>query len=1299
MLSREERYKLYREKEAQPSTGGKVLTTVNKPFQWINENIDKPWAATITAPFSPPTTGTEGMNWYERNRKEYEDWQAPKGAKFAAEMSNPIWWIPYGGIAGGIAKTALKARAPVAGAVVKAARGVQTAEKIVNLPGELLTKGAGKVAGSVVAKVQKPVSRVIPDNDNILQAMTRFTKKTGDDALDTIHDAFNTQAFVQEMGKNDLPVSLAKLSQSLGSTVDNLQDDVIHVFGLAPSDDIAAKAIGKQASVVATKVDTTSSRIFNDIISNPKGAKLTAIQNKTLEDIYNFSDELVGLLKAEKIDIGDFFAKNKEGRYFPRIVLGKVTKGKFYEAPKARAKMIGSLTSMEKERVYATALEGVQKGIVYADPITTLKIVHEGVFNRVANKRSGDILKKLTVTTGSRVNREIKNAYSQAVQASKGAVKAEAVINRALRGEDVPTVTIRSLRKVSPQLADTISQAMAVSVPQVDDVIRNLSRELKTHLTLTTDDILRVLNKQVTDVINPAELDKALAILAKEKNINSKTIEKIYNSTFNFFSQEKKDVLQQALTQAKQLKLTNQLVMEKAKGDYTRAKALAVTKGITEGRLLNVPSLQNRIFVDTETMTGREMADIINKKLFPAGAGKEIAVLNEVNSVARTLIASLDNSGVIIQGFPALGHDVSRWMRGEKSFVWGGLVKDSFRSLAKPSSLDDILIKNADFLSRHPTLITGGNEYYAGVGGIERILGKAPKVGTLLEKTAKETYGRTGTAFSAAGLSGRLSLAKSFEQSWAKRLGKEVADLTLQEISEVDNLANILTGSFSSKLAGVGIKQSTIESAVLFAPNYLRANLSVLREMLRGTATAHEARQAIGGMLWATFVGYHHATKAIGAPAYLNPAPTSLGGDGGKFLTIKIGETNYGLPGFWYSLMRTGASIAAAAKENPSALISVNWRENPELYFLMSRASPMVNLTTEIIEGKDFAGNNLDVRNPNDWAKVAGEKVLPIMAQNIILEENGEWQSLFGEFMGMRTFPVSDAERRNQLRNDCAQIEYGLTWEELPFGKQDDLERKYPDLKEISDTIKQEMSLQRGNDFQKAEYIVKQDIETQFRNDMNSLAKSWLEGNLSFNQYNDNRSEYLTRWFSGKDTVQQMKLMLDKKATEDIERYFAGKSNPMDDAMQKYYEITNNPVKDINGLIDWEATNSQTDKYLQSLDKETRDYILAHRKDWIKDLPIEAQQVELMREMMRELLVPYWNVRDVILNKNARLKELYDSYQKMKRTDPQKAQMMLKVNPVLANALSSLEKQIKVTRDAMRRSNKELNKAVMVWYS
>lgn len=54
-----------------------LLGKVSSVFDWINRNVEVPFASIVSSPFTPPTQGTENLNWYEREKREYGAWQAP----------------------------------------------------------------------------------------------------------------------------------------------------------------------------------------------------------------------------------------------------------------------------------------------------------------------------------------------------------------------------------------------------------------------------------------------------------------------------------------------------------------------------------------------------------------------------------------------------------------------------------------------------------------------------------------------------------------------------------------------------------------------------------------------------------------------------------------------------------------------------------------------------------------------------------------------------------------------------------------------------------------------------------------------------------------------------------------------------------------------------------------------------------------------------------------------------------------------------------------------------------------------
>jgi hypothetical protein len=303
--------------------------------------------------------------------------------------------------------------------------------------------------------------------------------------------------------------------------------------------------------------------------------------------------------------------------------------------------------------------------------------------------------------------------------------------------------------------------------------------------------------------------------------------------------------------------------------------------------------------------------------------------------------------------------------------------------------------------------------------------------------------------------------------------------------------------------------------------------------------------------------------------------------------------------------------IGGAAVTDPSAMVKIDSRENPMLYFMMSRSSPLLSLGKEIVTGRDFFGNRLD--RPSDYLGIFAEKVTPVMLQNLLIQEpRGEWKALFGEFAGMRTWPRGEWEKRDELRAQYLEGT-GKNWEDLPRAEQKELERAHPDLQEITEKIKRDFDMQRGSDYQKAERLVKDFIDEQFRTVMENLAQAKVAGQINWDKYNDLRDDYLTEKSSGKTTLWAMKSILEKESVDDIKRWIEKNQKPEDKAMDEYKAILREPVLGEDNLPDWGMTYAKADAYLKRQEPEIADYIKLHQHDWIKDLPPTARQVEAER--------------------------------------------------------------------------------------
>lgn len=472
---------------------------------------------------------------------------------------------------------------------------------------------------------------------------------------------------------------------------------------------------------------------------------------------------------------------------------------------------------------------------------------------------------------------------------------------------------------------------------------------------------------------------------------------------------------------------------------YRKAKERAMRQAYTEGRVAQLPAFANRIFEDVLDANGAvikpgwEVARMV-ERMFAEQVNPALTLFSKFARVPVTMIAAIDWSWSFIQGQPVLARDIARTLTGHPSAIWAKGVKGMIASVIDPKNLEKCRVENAAIYARYPQVITSLSEFYAGVSPMAKAVARVPIAGKYLERVIVETYGRFGAGFTAGGEVSRINLIKGLESAWLKEAST----------TELQQFTNLVTGVVSSRGLGVSARQRALESALLFAPRYLRANLMLIRHVFRGTYTARQA-QILMGQLAGSMIGTYAALcYALGQEPKFNPLPKSAGGDGYKFMSIRIGQTDYGLPGWWYSFVRFLFAVGAAAVKHPDQLIALDM-SNPSVRIGFSKASPTVNLVKELITGRDFLGRKLD--DIPDYIGIFAEKMLPIFAQSVVTQDpRGEWHSVFGEWLGFRTVPEPAYGRRDMLREKYAFKEYELIWDELDRRQKRELEQKYPDL-------------------------------------------------------------------------------------------------------------------------------------------------------------------------------------------------------------------------------------------------------------
>jgi len=462
----------------------------------------------------------------------------------------------------------------------------------------------------------------------------------------------------------------------------------------------------------------------------------------------------------------------------------------------------------------------------------------------------------------------------------------------------------------------------------------------------------------------------------------------------------------------------------KARADYKKALEMARSPKLGEfERGTKHPVFRGRIFPE-------EVAKVLDE-FAETGTSGFMKATQSVAQTLRTLVAALDFSPMFIQGTPMLGRFPAKWAM---------TTLRAFKAMVSPAYAHKWMAKdeNVGIRTRTPDLISGGlHEYYAGMVGIKKI----PVIGKPLGKIYKpfEQF------FSFWGNAARVEIAKALEPAFVKA----------GQVNQLGTYVNRMTGVMESRALGISSTQRAAETSwVFFAPRYTRSSMAYIGDMFKGGVAGNEARRTLGQLAAGGMLTYLAVCAATGQEPKINPNyPTTM--------TIKVGNRHIGIGGFYYSLLRLCADVAASVTETGGAerldFVKISRKDNPFLKFLYNRTSPLTGLVTEALQQKDYLGYPFE--SPEDWAQwLFVEHMMPIALQAQFpakyTEEPTERGALLGaEMAGLRTFPV---EPFYDLADKYAQQVFGVKWNELwqptkagtyrMSAKQNLLLKRFPDL-------------------------------------------------------------------------------------------------------------------------------------------------------------------------------------------------------------------------------------------------------------
>ena len=400
-----------------------------------------------------------------------------------------------------------------------------------------------------------------------------------------------------------------------------------------------------------------------------------------------------------------------------------------------------------------------------------------------------------------------------------------------------------------------------------------------------------------------------------------------------------------------------------------------------------------------------EVANAIDKIFMPKQESKTLRVAADVSGVMVGQIAALDVSAPFIQGLPVLGHDLKMGLKGKPSTIWAESYGHMWKAVVNPETINNFRMKNKDLYKRaiEAGIITGESEFVVGVGIAERGLGKIPVVGKTLREAYRQTWGRMGASYSDFLEVAKIKYFEQMEPVWLK---------SGRNIYELGALINRMTGATSAKARGISPNRHNTERILLFAPNYLRSSLLLIKDMIGTGAKAREVQASLAALLGIFAAFYYAEEKLRGKTPKMKPWPKRLGGDGADAYTIVVGNTRIGLGSWMYGMIKTLSEVGAIAVDDPKALIVWDSR-HPIVRLVKSKRGPLLGLITELATGRNFYGQKFE--NANDYLMRVAESFIPIAGQSLIEKSElgipskpAEIATRVGaELMGWRAYPYT----------------------------------------------------------------------------------------------------------------------------------------------------------------------------------------------------------------------------------------------------------------------------------------------------
>ncbi len=448
--------------------------------------------------------------------------------------------------------------------------------------------------------------------------------------------------------------------------------------------------------------------------------------------------------------------------------------------------------------------------------------------------------------------------------------------------------------------------------------------------------------------------------------------------------------------------------------------------GRTEGERIPVTRWRNGFVETTESV--RKLGGWIDGNTGrPTNAlGVLEGSVEDITSAWRQAAATADFSMPFIQGLPLLARHPA---------AWGRMAGLHFKAWLQPRTQGEYLRVHLPSVQRMAAagVPVGESEFFS------------------LTARGVQTTARTPIGRGARHLLRSAPGFSRFQEAY--ETGLTVARVELWEAliptwkgtdAELAQYIRNMTGGLDTRALALSPRQRALEGVMLaFSPRLLRSTIALTADAARPwTPQGQEAFVSLMRLAGAAAGIYYLVGSALDKPESeilegLNPL------NGRKFLGFNINGEWIGVGG----QVRAITQFAAQAVSNPSGFLTADSYENPLVRFYMSRAAPGAQLGLGVVEFASRGHADVlpfeTVDNGGDFVVHALTSALPFVVQSAI--EQGITAGVAADLVGLRSTP----QTLSDLRNAVAFEHHDGLWEELTPGEQQDLEQRFPRLKEM----------------------------------------------------------------------------------------------------------------------------------------------------------------------------------------------------------------------------------------------------------